>query len=72
MTTFVNMLYVIHYDVGGWSLSQSHILKEYYEIFSSSHLNRLLSLINIVPVTNLFEKYHMSKPYRTCVKMRRK
>ena len=44
------------------------ILKEYYEICSSSHLNRLLSYINTVPKTNLFPKYHMSKHYRTCVK----
>ena len=43
-------------------------LKEYYEIFSSSHLNRLLSYINTVPKTNLFPKYHISKHYRTCVK----
>ena len=43
-------------------------LKEYYEIFSYSHLNRLLSQINIVPKTNLFPKYHISKHYRTRVK----
>ena len=43
-------------------------LKEYYEIFSSSHLNKLLSQINIVPKTNLFPKYHISKHYRTRVK----
>ena len=46
-------------------------LKEYYEIFSSSHLNRLLSSINIVPKTNLFPKYHISKHYRTRVKCRK-
>ena len=44
------------------------ILKEFYAIFSSSHLNRFLSRINCVPITNLFPKYHMSKHYRTCVK----
>ena len=37
-------------------------------ICSSSHLNRLLSLINIAPTTNLFPKYHMSQQSRTCVK----
>ena len=36
--------------------------------FSSSRLNRLLSSINIVPKTNLFLKYHISKHYRTRVK----
>ena len=34
------------------------ILKEYYEIFK----------ITIVPITNLFPKYHMSNHYRTCIK----
>ena len=29
------------------------------EIFPSSHFNRLLSLINIVPKTNVFPKYHI-------------
>ena len=43
-------------------------LKEYYEIFSSSYLNRLLSELNIVPKINLFPKYHISKHYRTRVK----
>ena len=43
-------------------------LKKYYEICSSSHLNRLLSKINVVPKTNLFPKYHMSKHCKTYVK----
>ena len=43
------------------SVKYKWILKEYYEIFSSSHLNRLLSLINIVPKTNLFPKCHIGK-----------
>ena len=42
-------------------------LKEFYVMFSSS-LNRLLSQMNIVPITNIFQKYHMIKHYRTCVK----
>ena len=36
--------------------------------FSSSHLIRLFSEINFVPITNLFPKDYMSKHYRTCVK----
>ena len=31
-------------------------------------LEQIIVLINIVPITNLFPKYHMSKHYRTCVK----
>ena len=51
------------------NLCVSH-LKEFYVIlfsFSSLYLNRLLSEINIAPITNLFPKYHMSKHYRTLV-----
>ena len=40
-----------------------HALKEIWCDFF-----RLLFYINIVPITNLFPKYHMSKHYRTCVK----
>ena len=32
---------------------------------SSSHLNRLIPLINSSPITKLFSKYHMPKPYKT-------
>ena len=36
------------------------------ELYSSSHLNRLLSQqINSIPITHLFPKYHMSKHYIT-------
>ena len=39
-------------------LCKSHIdLKEFYVIFSSSHFNRLLSLINIAPITNLLQQF---------------
>ena len=50
-----------------WPLKKRLRLTNFMWFFSFSHLNRLLSHINIVPITNLFPKYHMSKHYRTCV-----
>ena len=56
----------------GYPKESTDHLKEYYEIFSSPHLNRLFSYINIVPKTNPIPKISHVKTLQNSCKMRYK